>query len=155
MPEKRRYMNEREINTILHECGWGVFSFIDENNKPYAVPLNYVFDETTDALYCHMALRGHKMRAILSHPEVHVTIVAEEKLVPNAFVTHYKSVMLEGTAHIIEEPARKRAMIEALCQRLAPEEESRFAEVIDKYWPALAMMWVQINHRSGKVNEDD
>lgn len=154
MPEKRRFMNEEEINAILHNCRWGVFSFIDEKGKAYAVPLNYVFDEEADALYCHMALRGRKMNALLSHPEVHVTIIAEEELVAPSFITHYKSVMLEGTAHIVNDPIRKRKMIEALCQRLAPKEH-RSTEVIDKYWQALAMVSIKINHRSGKVNEDD
>lgn len=153
MSEKRIRMNEQEIRESLHKCSYGILSMVDEEGKPYAVPLNYFYLEEEEALYFHCAKKGRKIEALRKNPQVSFVAVEQERIVEEFFTTSYSSVMVEGRVSFVEEDQEKRRLLHILCERLAPTAVERREEVIEKYLPAVTLLRMDIERMSGKCHE--
>lgn len=153
MSEKKMGMTKEEIRQSLHDCSYGVLSMVEEEGRPYAVPLNYFYLEEEQAVYVHCAKKGKKIRSLAVNPQVSFVVVAEEKIVEELFTTSYRSVIVEGRASFVEAEREKRRLLHILCERLAPTAVERREEVIEKYLPAVAMIRIDIESVSGKVHE--
>ncbi|MDE6008523.1 MAG: pyridoxamine 5'-phosphate oxidase family protein, partial [Muribaculaceae bacterium] len=67
----------KEILTNGKEC---VIAVCDEDNLPYAVPINYVYDGTH--IYLHPTKSGHKTDALKYNPNISLCVIAESKVIP-------------------------------------------------------------------------
>ena len=54
---------------VMHKAPYITVSFIDEDGKPYGLPLSLASDDDVN-WYFHGALEGKKLEAIKTHPEV-------------------------------------------------------------------------------------
>ena len=59
---------------IMHKAPYITVSFIDEEGKPYGLPLSLASDDDVN-WYFHGALEGKKLEAIKAHPEVCLSAV--------------------------------------------------------------------------------
>ena len=155
MASKRIRLEEAESRKLLAQADYGTLSMIDAQGRPYGVPVNYVYDETRHALAFHCARSGRKMEAMQAHPQVALTAVVRQAIAAPRFITHYQSVMVQGTAHVVTDEQEKKEWLLALCRRFAPQEQERWEEVIHAYWQAVCMVRVDITAISCKENHDD
>ena len=54
---------------VMHKAPYITVSFIDEDGKPYGLPLSLASDDDVN-WYFHGALEGKKLEIIKTHPEV-------------------------------------------------------------------------------------
>ena len=64
MRRKRQELEERDCIEILKKGQTGVLAVAGSDGYPYAVPLNYVYDEREKKIFFHSARSGHKLDAI-------------------------------------------------------------------------------------------
>ena len=71
-------------------------------------------------------------------------------MVPQEFTTYFRSVIAFGTIRVLEDPQQIRTAIRTLSDKYSPVgEELREAE-IDRFWSALTVLELEIEHLSGK-----
>ena len=106
----RQQIPEEENKEILKKATSGVLCLTDFDNRPYGVPMSFIYDgEKT--IYFHCALSGRKLNCIKYNSNACFTIIDQDEIHPEEFTTYFRSVIVEGQIKIIDD---RMEMIEAL-----------------------------------------
>ena len=146
---KKQALSQEDCSDILNRGTSGVLALAGDDVYPYAVPISYVYDG--EKLYFHSAKSGHKLDAIHRNPKASFCVIEKDQIVPEEYTTYFRSVIVFGKIRIIEEDGEKRAAIEKLALKYAPDDtlENR-KEAIEKEWKPLCMLELTPEHISGK-----
>ena len=146
---KNQALSREEAEEVLRRGTSGVLALSGEDGYPYAVPLSYVYEG--GRIYFHCARSGHKLDAIRREERASFCVVDQDQIVPEEYTTYFRSVIAFGRVRILEDEGEKRAAIEALALRYAPDSTAQDrAEIITKEWASLCMLELVIDHLSGK-----
>lgn len=142
-------MSREASIAIVEKMTSGVLSLAGEEGYPYGVPLSYVYLD--GRLYFHSAVTGHKIDAIRRYDKASFCIIEQDSIVPAEFTTYFRSVILFGRVHIVEEPEEKLRAIELIAQKYAPlvARELRDQEIA-KSMGHLCIIEMVIEKMSGK-----
>ena len=102
------------------------------------------------------------MRANLEHnPKVCLEVSELGNLLPSnvalEFSLQYRSVLVFGTAHILEDPGEKRTALYGLIRKYFPEMEAgkEYRPITDKELRRTSVYAIEIESWSGKENWKD
>ena len=110
MRKESRAMDSGWALEVMHKAPYITVSFIDEEDKPYGLPLSLASDDDVN-WYFHGALEGKKLEVIKTHPEVCLSAVT--RCAPTvgpkdgSFTLQFKSAIAFGKAEIVTEDAEK------------------------------------------------
>lgn len=149
MRRKNQQLSPEECAQILRQGTSGVLALAGDDGWPYAVPLSYVYDGQT--IYFHSAKTGYKIDAVAAEPRASFCVIAQDDVMPEEFTTAYRSVIVFGRVRVLENDEEKRAAVEKLALRYAPNvpDGDREAEIA-RYWPSLAMLALTPEQITGK-----
>ena len=149
MRRKKQALPKEDCAAILNRGTSGVLALAGDNDYPYAVPISYVYDG--EKLYFHCAKSGHKLDAICRNPKASFCVIDQDQIVSEEYTTYFRSVIVFGKIRILEEDGEKRAAIEKLARKYAPDDtmENR-QEAIEKEWKPLCTLEMIPEHISGK-----
>lgn len=149
MRRKKQALSKEDCAAILNRGTSGVLALAGDNDYPYAVPISYVYDG--ERLYFHCAKSGHKLDAICRNPKASFCVIDKDEIVPEEYTTYFRSVIVFGKIRVLEDDGEKRAAIEKLALKYAPEatKENR-QEAIEKEWKPLCTLEMIPEHISGK-----
>ena len=149
MRRKRQALSKEDCDDILYRGTSGVLALAGDDGYPYAVPISYVYDG--EKLYFHSAKAGHKLDAIQREPKASFCVIEQAQIVPEEYTTYFRSVIALGRIHILEDEEEKRAAIEKLALKYAPDDSAEDRRrAIDREWKPLCMLEMTIDHLSGK-----
>ena len=149
MRQKKQELSRQEIADILHKGTSGVLALLGDNDYPYAVPISYVYDD--GKIYFHGAKSGHKIDAIQRTAKASFCVVDKDLVVPEEYSTYFRSVIAFGKIRVIEDDREKRAAIEKLAIKYAPEDTAANRDdAINRGWKPLCMLEMTIDHITGK-----
>ncbi|MDO4475332.1 MAG: pyridoxamine 5'-phosphate oxidase family protein [Lachnospiraceae bacterium] len=153
MRRSEQQLSRAECLEILEHRNHGVLALQGEDGYPYTVPINYFY--TDGRLYFHSAAEGHKIDAIRNQEKASFCVIDKCAVVQEGFFTRYRSVVVFGKMHIIEDAAEKKAMITRFTDRLSPSvpEEKRASEV-ERGLVAVCMLCLEPEHITGKQSRD-
>ncbi|MEY8231675.1 pyridoxamine 5'-phosphate oxidase family protein [Oscillospiraceae bacterium 50-16] len=149
MRRKKQLLSQEETAAVLARGSSGVLALAGEDGYPYAVPLSYVYDG--GRLYFHCARSGHKLDAIRRCEKASFCVIDQDQIVPEEYTSYFRSVIAFGRVRILEDEGEKRAAIEKLALKYAPDStvEDR-KQVIQKEWEPLCMLEMELDHVTGK-----
>lgn len=150
--ETRRHkqaLDQEVCRAILHRGSSGVLALSGDDGYPYALPISYLFDG--EKLYFHCAKTGHKIDAIRRCEKASFCVIDQDKVVPERYTTHYRSVIAFGRIRILEQGPEFMKAIENLAAKYAPDNtmEQHHAE-INSSLGGLCLLAMEIDHLSGK-----
>ena len=149
MRRKKQVLSQKEVEDILHKGTSGVLALLGDNDYPYAVPISYVYDD--GKVYFHSAKSGHKIDAIQRTAKASFCVIDEVLVVPEEYTTYFRSVIAFGRIRIVEDDSEKRAAIEKLAIKYAPEDTAANRDyAISREWKPLCMLEMTIDHVTGK-----
>lgn len=149
MRRKKQTLSQQEIANILHKGTSGVLALLGDNDYPYAVPISYVYDD--GKIYFHSAKSGHKIDAIQKTAKASFCVIDKDLIVPAEYTTYFRSVIAFGQIRVIEDDREKRAAIEKLAIKYAPEDTAANRDnTINREWKPLCMLEMTIEHITGK-----
>ena len=151
MRRTKQNMSQERCIEVLERGTSGVLAVLGDEDYPYAVPLSYVYKDSK--IYFHCAKEGHKIDAIVKHNKVSFCVIDQDKVVPEDYTTHYRSVIVFGKARILEGEEKKTSLTE-LTLKYAPEDEQKRLDTIDENLDHVCMVSVDIEHMSGKEARD-
>lgn len=151
MREMRRFkqaLTPEECDIVLGRNTSGVLAVAGDGGYPYAVPLSYV--RLDGKVYFHWATAGHKLDAVRRDDRVSFCVVDQDKVVPEAYTTYYRSVIVFGRVRILDDPDEKRRAIEALSQKYRPGFPEAMAAEIQGAWDRFCIAELSAEAVTGK-----
>ncbi|MFZ5642963.1 MAG: pyridoxamine 5'-phosphate oxidase family protein [Bacillota bacterium] len=148
MRRKNQLLSQEETIEILQTCSTGVLGVIGDDNYPYTVPLNYVFKD--DKLFFHCAKEGHKIDSIKKNDKVTFCVIEKDEVVPKAFATKFRSVVVFGKARILTDDSERRYALDSLIEKYSPDYPEEGKREIENDWNAVCVVEVKIEHMTGK-----
>ena len=153
MRRKRQALTQAQCQAILEQGSCGVLALSGDDGYPYAVPLSYLYHQ--GKLYFHCAKSGHKLDALRREPKASFCVVAQDQVAPLEYTTLYRSVIVFGRLRELEDDGEKRAAIEALALKYAPQDTpAHREEAIQRDWAPLCVLELIPEHVSGKQGKD-
>ncbi|MBN2794121.1 MAG: pyridoxamine 5'-phosphate oxidase family protein [Clostridia bacterium] len=138
---------ERNIQILKAKTN-GVLAVSGENNYPYAVPLNYVYDQ--GKIYFHSAKAGHKITGISNNPRVSFCVVDQDKIIQETFTSHFRSVIVFGKAKLVQEENEKIHALRKLIEKYSPDYIQAGHKEIESGLNHVAIYAIEIDHMTGK-----
>lgn len=149
MRRKAQTLSAAECEAALRRGTSGVLALHGDGGYPYAVPLSYAYEN--GRLYFHCARSGHKLDAIRRDGRASFCVIDADEVAPEAYTTLYRSVIVFGRVRVLEDEREKRAAIERLARRYAPDDTAAGrAAAIAREWDALCLLELCAAHMSGK-----
>jgi nitroimidazol reductase NimA-like FMN-containing flavoprotein (pyridoxamine 5'-phosphate oxidase superfamily) len=141
---------EEEAVEMLNGATNGVLAVEGDDGYPYTVPLSFAYQE--GKIYFHStADTSHKIESIGKNPKVSFCVVTQDKILPEAFNTLYRSVVIFGKARVLTEPADMARGIRAIVSKYS----GGFMKEAGAYMKAEAgkfcVVEIEIEHMTGKA----
>jgi nitroimidazol reductase NimA-like FMN-containing flavoprotein (pyridoxamine 5'-phosphate oxidase superfamily) len=151
--EPQRAVYDRDaVNQILDEALFCHVGFVVDG-QPYVIPTSYGRDE--DALYIHGSVASRMLRHLDQGVPVCVTVTLVDGLVlARAVFNHsmnYRSVVILGTATMVDDPAEKLAALRAISEHILPQRWDDSRQPNEKELKATSVLRLPINEFSAKV----
>lgn len=148
MRRKNQALSREECVDVLNRATSGTLAVSGDDGYPYAVPLSFVYNDNKIIFHC--AKDGHKIDAIKRSDKVSFCVIDADDVVPEEFTTHFRSVIIFGRARILENDDEIRAAINTLSEKYDSGDYDARKREIDKFFPALCMVEISVEHMTGK-----
>lgn len=149
MRRKRQILSGEQTEAVLRRGTSGVLALSGDDGYPYAVPISYVYDG--NRIYFHCAKAGHKLDAIRRNARASFCVIDQDQIVPEEYTSYFRSVIVFGRVQEITDDVQKRAAIEKLALKYAPDDTAAGRQnAIEREWKLLCMLEMSIDHMTGK-----
>lgn len=142
----RQLENDKVIALLKNEKR-AVLAVHGENDYPYAVPINYIYDENTNKIYFHGASAGQKYDALMKENKVCFTVYGNEQYKDNDWAPYMQSVVIFGKCNKVEE--NKLDYLRLLAKKYYPSDEEIEKE-INLAGKIVQVFEITIDHICGK-----
>jgi len=154
--EMRRFkqqISEEECIKVLASAPRGILAVLGDDDYPYTVPIDYIFDAAEKKIYFHCAAAGHKIDAIKKHDKVSFCVYDEGFRKEGDWALNIKSVIVFGRLRPIEDRERTIETARRIGLKYYPDSSSVDKEV-EKDGRRVLCLELIIEHMTGKlVNE--
>lgn len=82
MRRANREIPEEAAKHLLKQSRRGVLAVNGDDGYPFAIPVNYFYDQEQDKIYFHGAKSGHKVDALKKNDKVCFTVYGNEHFEP-------------------------------------------------------------------------
>ena len=148
----RRKEREIDLNAtrqLLHSSRRGVLAVNGDDGYPYAVPINYIYDEDSSAIYFHGAKAGHKFDAITACDKVCFTVYGNETIRETPWAPYLQSAVVFGRCRLLPPGPEATHRLQQLALKYYPDTQ-QVTDEIAKSGKAVQMFEIQIEHITGK-----
>jgi uncharacterized protein len=151
--ESHRGVYDREAaNRILDEAFLCHVGFVVDG-QPYVIPTSY--GRNGDVLYVHGSAASRMLRNLQQAIPVCITVTLLDGLVLARSVfnhsMNYRSVVILGTATLVDDPAEKITALRALSEHILPQRWDDARQPDEKELKATSVLRIPIEEFSAKV----
>lgn len=131
------------------------------DGQPFLNPSTFWYDEAQQRIIFHSNIAGRVRANLERNPKVCLEASEMGKLLPSnialEFSLQYRSVLVFGTARILDDPAEKRVALYGLIKKYFPEMEAgrEYRPITDKELKRTTVYAIEIESWSGKENWKD
>lgn len=151
LARKKQKLSDTECKEILKQEVRGVLAVNGDNGYPYALPINFYFDEANNRIYFHSGKVGYKLDAIAKSDKVSFCVYDKGCHKNGHWSLDIKSVIIFGRIHIVLEWSDE-LMVE-LSKKFTTDMDYIHNE-IEKFRKNTAVLCLEIEYMTGKlVNE--
>lgn len=146
---KNKVISDEAIVKLLNSERRGVLAVNGDEGYPYAIPVNYCYDETEQKIFFHGARVGHKVDALKSSDKVCFTVYGNEAIKDLDWAPYMQSVVIFGRCHLMDDVTAADKWLRKFAEKYYPNQES-IEEEISESGKAVQMYVIEIEHLSGK-----
>lgn len=148
MRRKKQLLPADVTEQILQSGLVGVLGVNGDDDYPYTVPVNYVYED--GKIYIHSAKTGHKLDGIQRNSKVSFCVIDQDLVVPEEFTSYFRSAIAFGKASIVADDAVKQGALELLARKYSPGLEAQGAAVIRDEWNNVSIVEIIVERVTGK-----
>ena len=149
----RKKINEIDraaTEALLTSNRRGILAMNGDNGYPYAIPINYFYDNETQKIYFHGAKAGHKVDALKASDKVCFTVYGDERIDESEpWAPYVQSAVVFGRCRLLEVGPESIARLKEFAMKYYPDE-ALADDQIARNGRATQMFEITIEHMSGK-----
>lgn len=142
----KQQLSAEETEKILRDGKYCVMAVSGDEDYPYTVPVNYVYDGTS--IYIHSAAQGHKIDALKRNPKCSLCVVDKDEVKPEEFTSYFRSLVVFGKAYFVESTEEKIAALRLLGDKYSPGIDPQ-AEIA-RFIKTVCIVRIDIDSATGK-----
>ena len=151
LTRKKQKLSTVECKEILNQEVRGVLAVNGDDGYPYALPINFYYDEESNRIYFHSGKVGHKLDAIAKSDKVSFCVCDKGYHKDGHWSLNIRSVIIFGRIYIVDDWSDE--LMVNFCKRFTGDMEYIYSE-IEKFKSNTAVLCLEIEHMTGKlVNE--
>lgn len=151
LTRKKQKLSVDECKVILKQELRGVLAVNGEDGYPYALPINFYYDEANDKIYFHSGKVGHKMDALSGSDKVSFCVYDNGYHKDGHWSLNFRSVIVFGRIRMVDDWSDE--LMVDFCKRFTDDMEYIDNE-IEQFKSNTAVLCLEIQHMTGKlVNE--
>jgi len=147
--KKKNEIDIIKINSLLKNARRGVLAINGDDNYPYAIPINFLYDQDDNKIYFHGARFGYKVDALKKCDKVCFTVYGNETFKEENWAPYMQSVVVFGRCHLLESNEKTINILKRFAIKYYPSEEL-VDEEIRKCGKIAQLFEIEIEHISGK-----
>jgi uncharacterized protein len=115
-----------ELEGIIRKCQFCNIAMVDEENKPYVIPMNFGYRD--DAVYLHGSPNGRKNDILSVHPDVCLSFSTDHELryvneeVACSWSMRYRSVLVFGKVEFLKDTEEKTRALNIIMSHYTDRE---------------------------------
>lgn len=149
MRRKKNMISQEAAKALLHNERRGVLAVQGDGGYPYAVPVNFLYDEKENRILFHGAKAGHKVDALRACDKVCFTVFGNEMPGEPAWAPHVQSTVVFGRCRLLEDRDESMRLAKSFAMKYYPDEAA-VDEEIRRSGKAVQMFVIEVEHLSGK-----
>ena len=149
MRRANREIPEEAAKYLLKQSRRGVLAVNGDEGYPFAIPVNYFYDQEQDKIYFHGAKSGHKVDALKKNDKVCFTVYGNERFEPGDWAPYVQSTVVFGRCRLVEDAAATEARVRELGMKYYPDREEVEKEIA-KAIKGVQLYEITIEHLTGK-----
>ncbi|MFI5096908.1 MAG: pyridoxamine 5'-phosphate oxidase family protein [Candidatus Acidiferrales bacterium] len=151
LPKRGHY--EREMVYRILDAGFVCHVGFNAEGQPYVIPTNY--GRAGDTLYLHGSAASRMLRTLSAGVPVCVTVTHVDGLVLARSAFHhsvnYRSVVILGTARLVEDPAEKMAALRIFTEHVLKGRWDDVRQPTEQELKATMVLALPLEEVSAKV----
>ena len=147
--KKKNEISTDAAKALLRSSRRGVLAVNGDDGYPYAIPINYLYDEENEKIIFHGAKAGHKVDALKKNDKICFTVFGNEMVKEEAWAPFLQSVVVFGRCHLVESQEDAIALVKKFAAKYYPNMDMVNEEAASS-GRAVQMFEIQIEHLSGK-----
>lgn len=147
--KKKNKMSAELTNKLLKETRIGILAVNGDEGYPYALPINFLYDEARQKIFFHGAKRGHKYDALKRSEKVCFSVYGQEMVKEEAWAPFVQSAVIFGRCHLLENTEQALEVLKQFALKYYPNEKMVMDE-IDASRNAVQLFEIDIEQLSGK-----
>ena len=121
--KKKNEISLDAVKELLHCSRRGILAVNGDDGYPYAVPVNYLYDEDTQKIFFHGAKAGYKVDALKACDKVCFTVCGNETIKDEAWAPYVRSAVVFGKCHLMENKENAMAALKKFAMKYYPSED--------------------------------
>jgi nitroimidazol reductase NimA-like FMN-containing flavoprotein (pyridoxamine 5'-phosphate oxidase superfamily) len=148
---KKQKLSEDECKEILRQEVRGVLAVNGDGGYPYALPINFYFDEAGGRIYFHSGKSGHKLDAISECDKASFCVYDKGYHKDGHWSLNIRSVILFGRVRVVNDWSEE-LMVDF--SRKFTDDMDYIHHEIRAFGSNTVLLCLEIEHMTGKlVNE--
>lgn len=147
--KKKNALNNDVVIKILKEERRGILAINGDGGYPYAIPINFLYDETKNKIYFHSSRIGYKVELLKKDNKVCFTVYGNEIIKDEAWAPYMSSVVVFGKCTAIEDVNETINVLREFALKYYPNSEMVDKE-IEKSKNSVLMFEISIDYITGK-----
>lgn len=142
-------ISEAEARNLLKNGRRGALALNGDDGYPYAIPMNFYYDEDENRLYFHSGKAGYKIEAIRRDGKACFTLWDDGVRDEGDWAMRVASCVAFGRAYLVEDRALTLEKVRKLAQKYYPKAEEAEEELL-RSGNAVQLIALDIEHVTGK-----
>lgn len=147
--KKKNQISDEAAKELLRTSRRGVFAVNGDDGYPYAIPINFLYDEDAQKIYFHGSRAGHKVDSLRACDKVCFTVYGNETVRDEPWAPYMQSVVAFGRCRLLESGEESLALVKRFAMKYYPDESLVDIEIAEG-GRAVQMYEITIEHYSGK-----
>jgi len=150
-------MDDKQIVELLNDTMVGHVATRDKK-QPFIIPTTFWYSRDKHEIYFHSNAFGRIRYNANNYPEVCFECFQSGRLLPSNIPLEksiqYKSIMIFGSLFVIDDPAKKKKILNGLLKKYFGKMKSGkdYRPITDSELKQTSVYKIQIDHWSGKNN---
>ncbi|WP_041962580.1 pyridoxamine 5'-phosphate oxidase family protein [Sulfurospirillum cavolei] len=149
---KTHQLTQEQIEALFERALVGRLGCIRADGYPYVVPMHFIY--TSHALYMHGLPKGQKIQSIKANANVcfeideMLSLLDHDVQNPCDVNTEFNSIIVQGEAHIVENPDEKKEALAKIVAKFTPHLADK--ELPEKMINGTAVIRIDIKECVGR-----
>lgn len=147
--KKKNELTRDVAVALLQESRRAVLAVQGDDGYPYAIPINYLYDDEAGRIYFHGARAGHKIDAIKRCDKVCFTVYGHESIKAEPWAPFVQSVVIFGRCTLVADQDRAIQLVRRFAGKYYPDMALVDQEIASS-GKSVQMFEIEIEHLSAK-----